>query len=61
MAETQTQYIEKSDFYNKHLYSELMTLQLRENQIERGNERNDKLGKNNVCRLYNDLVTEETK
>ena len=38
-----------------------MTLQLRENQIERGNERNDKLGKNNVCRLYNDLVTEETK
>ena len=51
------------DFYNKHSYSEVMTLQLRESLIERGNERNNEWEEDIVCRLEscNDLVAEEAK
>ena len=51
------------DFYNKHFYSKVMTLQLRESLTELGNERNNEWGKDIVCRLElcNDLVVEEKK
>ena len=51
------------DFCNKHSYSEVMILQLRESLIERGDERNDDWGKDIKCRLElcNDLVAEEEK
>ena len=56
-------YSKSIDVYNKHSYSKVMTLQLRESWIERGNERNDEWGKDNVCclELCNDLVAEEAK